>query len=730
MIDVRRLAIAPLLAVFPLTAPGEEPSKPLPAACTWLGNTFPGAAKWVQQDIKAMVVAPDGTIYTNVYWDEAGREVGVYKNGDVVGIARYTHGWGYNGGSAIAVNAKYVFIAQTADNEGGGLKDPDTWPPKGLKWHGLSRRLRSDVAQGAPFPGGKGGKGDTLKGCFLVVNESPEKEAAALLGAWADERRVYVSNPAKKRIESFDAETMAPVKSWDCERPGPMAGDSVGRIWVLQAAEGGRPASLVAFSADGAALPPRIDLPTDARPTGIGADPKGRLLVADAGPSQQVLVYDGLDTKPRLASTLGVKGGIFSGTPGLVGDLRFNDPAAVGADAAGNVTVVSGGNSGGGGNVMETYAPDGKLLWRLHGIEFVDMADVDPANDADVFTKEERFRMDYAKPAGKEGTYAGYTINRFKYPQDPRLRLWSAGAWVRRLQGKRFLFVLDMNNERLQVYRFNEATDGETAIPSGLFAGRRIQPQQGEGAGAWPPSQPEKGEWIWRDANGNGAFDAGEFASNGGADAPGWQGWWVDAAGTVWIATESKGIRRFPLKEIDARGNPVWDYASMQVIPTPPELKVLKRLRYDPARDVMLLGGCTDEHKNQHWKPMGPVIVHYDGWSKPDRKARWTLVAPYAKGSSGHESCEPMGFDVAGDHVFVPYTGASKAMKFGTGHIEVFRLDDAKPAGHFEPPAEIGEIGLQDIRECLRAHKRANGEVLVFLEEDWKSKILMYRWKP
>jgi hypothetical protein len=47
-----------------------------------------------------------------------------------------------------------------------------------------------------------------------------------------------------------------------------------------------------------------------------------------------------------------------------------------------------------------------------------------------------------------------------------------------------------------------------------------------------------------------------------------------------------------------------------------------------------------------------------------------------------------------------------------------------------EPSEEIGEIGLQDIRECLRAHRRGDGEYLVFLEEDYKAKILLYRWKP
>ena len=35
--------------------------------------------------------------------------------------------------------------------------------------------------------------------------------------------------------------------------------------------------------------------------------------------------------------------------------------------------------------------------------------------------------------------------------------------------------------------------------------------------------------------------------------------------------------------------------------------------------------------------------------------------------------------------------------------------DDASPVGHFEPSADIGEVGLQDIRECLRAHRRGDG---------------------
>jgi hypothetical protein len=65
-----------------------------------------------------------------------------------------------------------------------------------------------------------------------------------------------------------------------------------------------------------------------------------------------------------------------------------------------------------------------------------------------------------------------------------------------------------------------------------------------------------------------------------------------------------------------------------------------------------------------------------------------------------------------------------------TGRVEVFRTRDGSAVGHFEPGDEVGEVGLQDIRETLTAHRRADGEYIVFIEDDYKSKVVMYRWKP
>ena len=91
-------------------------SNPLPNISyktSWIGNTFGGGSKWVQNQISAMYVANDGTVYTNSVWDEAGREAGIYKDGDAIGKASNLHGWERTGGEAVTANSKYLYIAMT-----------------------------------------------------------------------------------------------------------------------------------------------------------------------------------------------------------------------------------------------------------------------------------------------------------------------------------------------------------------------------------------------------------------------------------------------------------------------------------------------------------------------------------------------------------------------------------------------------------------------------------------
>lgn len=721
------LSTATLVSVALHSAAQDFTSPRLQAVTSWIGNSYGGAKQWVQQDIRAMTVMPDGTVFTNVEWDEAGGNAGEFRDGALIRYALHMHGWGNGGGTAVAANSRYVYLGVSVSNEGGKLIDAETWPPKESKWFGISRRLRSDISKGAPFEGGKGGKGDTLKSAFRVVAEVPDRAKKPIAGLAANDSQVFVADPYVNAVKVYDAETMQFMTEWKVEQAGPLALDASGGLWMLQRKTEAAPASLTCFDMNSGDIRTTHTFGPEAQPLAFCVSQNGRILVADDNAAQQVRVFSvKKDGTFAAAGTFGEQGGIASGKLGAFGDRKLNRVTALGVDAKDNLYVAHDAQSGGGGTVLESYRlVDGELNWRLFGLTFVDMADIDAASDTDVFTKEEHFRLNYTHPAGREWSYAGYTIDAFQYPQDPRLHLWSAGAWVRHIGGARVLFVNDMNAERLQVYRFDEKTTGEVAIPSGLFAKNHIKTDDN-----WPPNQPEKGEWIWRDGNGNGAFDTGEFATHDGTDAPSSQGWWVDRQGGVWLATEKQGLRYFPCGGLDASGNPQWGFATLQTFPHPEGFREVKRLRYDAASDTLYLGGTTDTEKNQHWKPMGPVLACYDGWLHGDKKLRWRVTLPYARGSSGHESCEPMGFDVTGDFIFVPIVGASKKEGVKTGRVEVFRAKDGSAVGHLEPGEEVGEVGLQDIRETLTAHRRANGEYIVLIEDDYKSKVVMYRWKP
>ena len=115
---------------------------------SWIGNSFSGKHDWVLQDVADIFVDADGTLFTNVGWDEGGGNVQEYKDGKLIATAFHTHGWGYEGGQAVTANSKYLFIAQTVDNEGGGTQRRFL-ADKGLTWSGVSRRLRSDIRKGA-----------------------------------------------------------------------------------------------------------------------------------------------------------------------------------------------------------------------------------------------------------------------------------------------------------------------------------------------------------------------------------------------------------------------------------------------------------------------------------------------------------------------------------------------------------------------------------------------------
>ncbi len=285
-----------------------------------------------------------------------------------------------------------------------------------------------------------------------MERKARDDRRADITGLAATPERLWVSCPYDGTIKVFDAGTMQRLAVWPVERAASLALDASGALWVLQDGDATNRPQILAFDSRGKRLPGHVAFDAATEPAAICFAPDGRLLVADDGPRQQVLIFGEVGRPAPSASThvgtLGQEGGIYAGRPGECGALKFHRPRAIARDNRGNLFVAHHGSTGGGSTVLESYTLAGQLNWRLLGQTFVDMADVDPADDTQVFTKEERFELDYRRSRGKEWAYRGYTVHRFRYPDDPRLHIWSAGVWVRRIEGRRFLFVNDMNGEQ------------------------------------------------------------------------------------------------------------------------------------------------------------------------------------------------------------------------------------------------------------------------------------------
>jgi len=277
---------------------------------------------------------------------------------------------------------------------------------------------------------------------------------------------------------------------------------------------------------------------------------------------------------------------------------------------------------------------------------------------------------------------------------------------------------MSMQARRLLIFRFNPETDGETAIPSGIW-----ESQGGYSAGY--PGSPKNNDFLWRDKNGNGKFDDDEYASGPGMPNLGY-GMWVDSNGDIWSCNHwtktGVGIRRWKMQGFDDHGNPIYDYSEGNYTEYQrPEGShgELRRLEYYPATDTMYLGSTSLSDGD---RDAGNRFTKYTKWSTPQRKLAWTLNPPMDKTKISAMS-------VAGDFLFLGYSYFSTNSREGT--IRAFRISDGAYVGEILPTPVVGSLsGTFDIPYAIRAFKRQNGEYLIFAEDDHYAKIIVHRWHP
>ncbi|CAE6788391.1 hypothetical protein [Paraburkholderia domus] len=724
---IPRLGVAVLL-LHNLLSQSALAQTQLAYTTSWIGNSFGfGDGKWMQQDIQAISVGSDGTVYTNAPWDESGSEIAAYRAGDKIAVAGSTHGWGAAGGDAVATNHTYLYAAMSIGNESNGLVGAD-YPPANQMWFGITRRTLANLATGAPFDGGIGNSANATKNSFLRLNAVTTGTDAGIRGMAATDTELYVADTYNSRIVVLDAASMRRLRSWNVSSPGRIALDTDSTLWVMSGVSSGN-LSILHYAADGTALSGALTLPAGTVPTDIAIAPSGQILVADNGPAQQILVFDRhAGGQPRAAASIGTRNGIFHEVKGVPGDWRFNGITGLGVDPAGNLYVAQNGEgprplgsaSVGQGAVLESYVLSTHAFnWRLYGLTFVDSAAFDPATPNSVYTGSKRFTLDYKRPVGQQWSYAGFTLERFDYPDDPAFhepRGVRGEPMVRRIDGKRYLYTLDPGAHYLNVYRF-DAAHGEVAIPSGLLAQNPLP-------GSWPAGQPTYGEWLWRDSNGNGTVEASEISSNPSTGSTVGNGfWWVDTPGNVWLATPTSGIREMPLQGLDSVGNPIYTYASSKMFAMPQPFTRIARIVYVAATDTMYISGFTSAipWDPTHWKEAGPVLARYDNWSSGTPTQQYTIPLPW--NTQSNPQTTTVGVAVAGNYIFVA--------ELYTAKVDVYDIRNGQAVGYMTPGASVGSTtGWVDVYLGISAVRRENGEYVVLLEDDARAKILMYRWTP
>lgn len=458
------------------------------------------------------------------------------------------------------------------------------------------------------------------------------------------------------------------------------------------------------ITVDGAA----ITLPDLFQPTALAVATDGTLVVADSGtgPRQQLLFYDVTDLQhPQLVRTFGDYGGIRAGQPGVVTPTKFWGIRGVGMDAHTNLYVALNEM----GTVLRKFTPDGRMAWELYDHFFVDVACADPATDGrDIWGVQEHYRLDEPTSDGSAGRWIGYSLDRHRYPNDPRGLTFVkqqgehgvTSPQIVHLNGRRFLFTGGMfASNFINIFRFED----EIAIPSGLimqWSGGLYNTDL-----KWPPFRPP-GPFIWRDENGDGDYQSGEYAPNSEKVRPG--PFWVDETGNIWMAY---GFFRYDFQGLDIRGNPI--YRADKVTPMEPPKGVGKvaRVWYDVGRDLLVV---ADEGEDM--RHIGTVSI-CRGYLAGHRE-----VVTFRSGAGPEAAC----LAVAGDYAF---TGGWKER----GRIWVNRLSDGAAVGVFEPGPTVGGVeatGWMDLLTGITAHRRQDGEYLVFVEEDYRAKVLLYRWKP
>jgi hypothetical protein len=464
----------------------------------------------------------------------------------------------------------------------------------------------------------------------------------------------------------------------------------------------------------------------------------GNLLVADWGASKQILVYDVSVNPPVIIDRVGALGGnaasytptyvqpiaknsrvefpIKEYAPGMDHPLKFWTVRGLGMDSQGRLFICTSEN----GTMIRCFKDvEGSwvLDWQVMGLCFIDCVFADYSTGAlDVYGVQEHYRMDWSnKTPGQEWSLFGYTVNGTKYINDGRYLVdikaggehAMAATIMRTIGGKRIIYTNGMTCNYLHAFRFLDGTD--IAVPTTMIAQSYNMYWAGTVRMDWPPEQPferNPGQvsFIWNDLNGDGNYTKEEYARTQYLYK---FNHWIDSKGNIWDNGDPIVCREFG--GFTKTGAPIYDDAHTKTYKIN-GIGGTSRVIYQDEEDRMVVsvGGSN--------RDLSGAQVHViDNWSTGNRNARSVC---------GLSSPEPTAIAVADHYLFdAGYETPAK--------VYIHDLSTGQSVGVLVPGESVGgQMGNIDLGEGLQAYKRPNGEIVIFIENNWMANVLMFRWTP
>lgn len=611
-----------------------------------------GYGKWVQDYVGAMAVSPDGTVFNETLWDEGAHGLGLYRNGEPNGVPvaafeTLVRGHNFNSqGTAVCVDGDTFFVASSYKLSSDTIPVllRFTWKPGDINSAQYSADMPlSEIATSLSCANGK-----------VLIGYQDQIELR-------DETSMQLSGVhTAKDIQSV---LLAPD----------------GSFWVIVQK------AVRHLRADGSDT--GVTLPNIGAPASLAWSNTGKLIVSDNGPAQQVLFFD-ISGQPRLTSTFGVKGGLYSGIPGAVAPQKLFALRGAGTDAQGNLYVGMSFDLGTDGNAfIRAFSPAGNLLWEDRATSFVDTFGFQPGSDGTVvFGRMTRWLLDLDRHGpGSEASLTAITFDPFRYPDDPRLALRANYAvYPRMIDGTQLLYADTQYGDGFTIFAGAPGTD--------------ILHQVGR--------SPKTG-WAW-DVTEDGDIWNGDFLG--------------------------KEIALYRLKSM-TDGVPVYDWQHPQTWPWPADFTSVNRVIYNKATDSLyVFGWFKGQGDPRLWGIIGLTARRYDGWLAGHPSIVWTNTSlPTVAISIGHAQVPAPAKDVslAGDYLFLGMARDAAGAPGSIPRVNILNANTGKFVGMLTSGPEVGLYGgWEDRVGSIQATERKNGEYLILVEEDEHARNLLFRWKP